>query len=335
MPRGRPSPRTLVALYGPTSSGKTALSLDLAERVSRELGVEPVVVSADSRQVYRHMDIGTSKTMPDERRGVRHEMIDVAEPVRKFELDEYVRQARGHIDQCFRSAALPMVVGGTAVYVKSLLEGWEVDAVGAARTSLRRDFPRSMADDAYAMLRRLDRAAAGRVHPNNYDGVINALARVMAGQRHEDRRRTDDTRTVVLGLDRPARQLDTRVAETFDHQLAVGLYDEVLGLADRYDLDTEMRRHGRRSRNQVLRTHGYREFFEVAGEHGKRVGALTDAELRIVRDRVVATIQAYTRRQRAAFAKMPGLVRVRTADDAFAGITGGRGRAAPRDRTSP
>ncbi|MBO0827280.1 MAG: hypothetical protein J2P24_05810 [Streptosporangiales bacterium] len=324
MARARPSSRTLVALYGPTSSGKTALSLDLAERVSRELGVEPVVVSADSRQVYTHMDIGTSKTMPEQRRGVRHEMIDVAEPVRKFELDEYVRQARGHIEWCFQNAALPLVVGGTAVYVKSLLEGWEVDAVGAARASLRKDFPHSMADDAYAMLRRLDRTAAGRVHPNNYDGVINALARVMAGQGQDARRSDDDTRTVVLGLDRPARQLDARVAETFGHQLAAGLHDEVQDLADRYDLDTEMRRRGRHSGNQVLRTHGYREFFEVAHEHGKRVGALTDAELGAVRDRVVATIQAYTRRQRAAFAKMPGLVRVRTAEDAFARITGGR-----------
>lgn len=322
MARARSSSRTLVALYGPTSSGKTALSLDLAERVSRDLGAEPVVVSADSRQVYRHMDIGTSKTMPEERRGIRHEMIDVAEPVRKFELDEYVRQARAHIEQCFADGAVPIVVGGTAVYVKSLLEGWDVDAVGAARASLRKDFPRGMADDAYAMLRRLDRAAAARVHPNNYDGVINALARVMAGQGRDDRRQHADMRTMVLGLDRPARQLDARVAETFDRQLARGLYDEVLDLARRYDLDAEMGRRGRRSANQVLRTHGYREFFEVAHEHGKRVDALSRKDLETVRDRVVATIQAYTRRQRAAFAKMPGLVQVRDTGDAYARVAG-------------
>ncbi|HEX6446618.1 MAG TPA: hypothetical protein VF053_16100 [Streptosporangiales bacterium] len=319
------SSRVLVALYGPTSSGKTALSLDLAERVSRELRLEPVVISADSRQVYRYMDIGTSKTMPGERHGIRHEMIDVAEPVRKFELDEYVRQARAHIEWCFQNAALPLVVGGTAVYVRSLLEGWEVDAVAAATASVRRDFPKSMAADAYAMLRRLDRAAAARVHPNNYDGVVNALGRVMAGQGRDDRRRADDDmRTVVLGLDRPVRQLDARVAETFDHQMDAGLHDEVLDLEERYDLDAEMRRRGRRSANQVLRTHGYREFFEIASERGKRVTALNKAELGAVRDRVVATIQAHTRRQRSAFAKMPGLVRVRSADDAVARIKEGR-----------
>lgn len=317
--------RTLVAVYGPTSAGKTALSLDLGERVARELGIEPLVVSADSRQVYRHLDIGTSKTLPDERRGIRHEMIDVAEPVRKFELDEYVRQARGHLEQAFRDGALPLVVGGSAVYVKALLEGWQVDAVAAARRSVRADFPRSMVADAHAMLRRLDRAAARRVRPNDYVGVVNALARVIAGSGADAPARTPDAtgvRTVVLGVDRPARQLDARVAETFDRQLVAGLYDEVLDLADRYDLDAEMRRRGPRSENQVLRTHGYREFFEVAHERAKPVAALTAAERRTVRDRVVATIRAHTRRQRAAFAKMPGLVRVGSVADAFAAATG-------------
>lgn len=318
--------RTLVAVYGPTSSGKTALSLDLGERVARELGVEPVVVSADSRQVYRHLDIGTSKTLPNERRGIRHEMIDVADPVRKFELDEYVRQARGHLEQSFRDDALPLVVGGTAVYVKALLEGWQVDAVAAARRSVRADFPPSMVTDAHAMLRRLDRAAAQRVRPNDYVGVVNALARVIAGSGADPPGRTpnpdaDGVRTVVLGVDRPPRQLDARVAETFDRQLVAGLYDEVLGLADRYDLDAEMRQRGPHSQNQVLRTHGYREFFEIAHESGKPVAALTVAERRAVRDRVVATIRTHTRRQRAAFAKMPGLVRVGSAADAFAAAT--------------
>src|SRR5712691_3899581 len=76
--------RLLVALYGPTSSGKTALSIDLAERIERELGRRVIIISADSRQVYRYMDIGTSKTTKPEMRGIRHEMIDVLEPIRKF-----------------------------------------------------------------------------------------------------------------------------------------------------------------------------------------------------------------------------------------------------------
>lgn len=309
----------LVALYGPTSSGKTALSLDLGERLSRDLGVEPVVVSADSRQVYRHLDIGTSKTLPGEMRGIRHEMIDVAEPTRKLELEAYVRQAREIIEDCFTRGLLPIVVGGTLVYVKSLLEGWQVDGTAAAKASLRKDFPRAMAADAYATLRRLDPAAAKRVHPNNYVGVLDALASAMAGADGRDAAAAPAS-NVVLGLDPPQRALDERVARTLDDQLDRGLLDEIVTLADRYDLDAEMRRRGRRSDNQVLHTHGYREFFEVAAGHGHPVASLTEAEIATATDSAVATIRAYTRRQKGGFGKLPGLTYVRDADHAFAKV---------------
>lgn len=307
------SSRLLVALYGPTSSGKTRLSIDLCLRLLPI--IEPVVISADSRQVYRYMDIGTSKTTVDEMQGIRHEMISVADPARKFELESYVREARRHIEQCWSAGQLPIIVGGTVVYVKSLLENWEVDRAAAMRETLRRDFPRGMAQDAYQTLRRLDRKLAARIHPNNYDVVINALARVMsdsaaASGPHEK------VRTLVFGLDRPARELDARVAQTFDRQIQTGLLDEVLDLNSRYDLDDELRRRGKRTRNQVLHTHGYREFWELALERQKSVRSLNASDLSIVRQRVVDHIQAYTRRQRGAFRKLRGVRMIRTADRA-------------------
>ena len=97
-----------------------------------------MVISADSRQVYRYLDIGTSKTTAAEMRGIRHEMLDVTEPVRKLELEEYVRLASAHVADCHARGAVPFVVGGTGVYVRALLEGWAVDRVGAARAALRR-----------------------------------------------------------------------------------------------------------------------------------------------------------------------------------------------------
>jgi tRNA dimethylallyltransferase len=314
------SSRLLVAVFGPTSSGKTRLSIDLCARLAADL--EPVVVSADSRQVYRYMDIGTSKTTPAEMRGFRHEMLSVADPAGKYELESYVTTARRHIEQCWTDGRLPIVVGGTAVYVKSLLEGWDVNRSAGARTSLRRDFPRSMASDAYETLRRLDSRVAARVHPNNYDAVINALARLMTGpatERHA--RAAPKVRTVVLGLDQPARRLDARVARTFDQQMERGLYEEVLKLCSRYDLDAEMRRRGRDSPHQVLHTHGYREFWETASERGKPVRSLTASDMAVVRERVVAHIQGYTRRQRSAFRKLSGLRMVRTAEQAYQEVT--------------
>lgn len=318
------STRRLVALFGPTSSGKTRLSVDICLRLRKD--IEPVVISADSRQIYRHMDIGTSKTTAEEMRGIRHEMISVADPRHKYELETYLRQARHHIDQAWERGQLPMIVGGTAVYVKSLLEGWNVDNSARLQQSLRRDFPPSMAADAHQTLQRIDRRMAGRIHPNNYDAVINALARLMAGDA-ADGQAMQGVRTVVLGLDRPAAEIDARVAQTFDRQMTAGLFDEILDLCARYDLDDEARRHGGNSANQVLHTHGYREFWDVALERGKPVRTLSAADIASVREQVIDHIQAYTRRQRAAFRKLAGLRMVRNGGNALRHIRQGVSRA--------
>ncbi|WP_329482030.1 hypothetical protein OG555_07155 [Kribbella sp. NBC_01484] len=313
-------PRLLVALYGPTSAGKTAVSVDLCLRIRDELGLEPIVVSADSRQVYRYMDIGTSKTTPEEMRGIRHTMIDVTEPVRKLGLETFVAEARQHMDASWASGGVPVVVGGTSVYVRSLLEGWEVDAVAEARNAVRRDFPRSMAEDAYAVLSRLDPKAAGKIHANNYDAIVNALAHAMGND--PDRAESPvAARQVVLAVDRPATDIDRRVAATYDEQVRRGLRDEVLGLDERYDVLAQYGRLGQKSPNQVVHTHGYTEWFDVALERGRPVENLTAEDLAEVRDRVVERIRTHTRRQRAAIPKLTGIKPVRGAIDAFAAVT--------------
>ncbi len=310
--------RLLVALYGPTSSGKTALSIDLAERIERELGRRVVIISADSRQVYRYMNIGTSKTTGAEMRGIQHEMIDVAEPVRKLELEEYTRLARQRISRAFAAGDLPFVVGGTGVYVKALVEGWAAERVGTVRNQMRRDFPRAMLPDAYAMLRRLDQEASRRVHPNNYEAVINALAAVIGRDREAASGRGQSVRSLVLGLDPGARTVDLHVACTYDGQVRRGLFDEVLALDERYGLDRQLRQRGPGAANQVLHTHGYREYFELAREKGTAVSRLTEADLAEVRGRVLEHVQRHTRRQRAFMAKLPGARRVSSPSQAAA-----------------
>jgi tRNA dimethylallyltransferase len=314
MAGGRAS-RLVVAVYGPTSSGKTRLSVGLCRRLRDGLGVRPVVVSADSRQVYRYLDIGTSKTTTEQMQGVRHEMIDVADPARKFELAEFVRQARGHLEDCWAGGGVPVVVGGTSVYVRSLLEGWDVDAVAEARKALQRDFPRSMAPDAWQMLARLDHAIAARVGANNYDGVLNALAQAVAGSAEPAAGQA--VRAVLLGVDRPGRVIDGRVAETFDRQVQQGLFDEVLALDARYDLQGQHRVHGRQAPNQVLHTHGYAEWFEMAGEARKPLAGLTERDRSVIRSRVVERIAKHTRRQRSALQKFPRVSMVRSVEQAF------------------
>jgi tRNA dimethylallyltransferase len=311
----------LVALYGPTSSGKTALSIDLAERIERDLGRQVVVISADSRQVYKYMDIGTSKTTAAEMHGIRHEMIDVLEPVRKLELEEYTQLARQHVVAACDAGDLPFIVGGTGVYVKALLEDWATDQTGAARDALRRDFPRAMLTDAYAMLRRLDSGAAARIQPGNYEAVINALARLIGGDQREAESRPR-VRSLVLALDPGAQATDQRVARTHDEQVRRGLFDEILDLDRRYGLDPELRRKGPSATNQVLHTHGYREYFELALEKGKTVGQLTDADRAQIRTRVIEHIQRHTRRQRSFIAKLPRAQQVTSPRQAAALVTG-------------
>lgn len=315
----RGQPALLAALYGPTSSGKTALSVAAALRVRRELGREVVIISADSRQVYRYMDIGTSKTTAEQMHGIRHELLDVTEPVRKLELEEYVRLARAQIADAIAAGAVPFIVGGTGVYVSALLEGWDVDSVGAARAALRRDFPASMLPDAYATLRRLDRAAAARIHPNNYAAVINTLAGVMAGGAGK-RGGQAAVRPVTLALDPGPAVVDRHVEQTYDDQVRRGLFDEVKALEERYGLDSQLRARGAQSPNQVLHTHGYREYFETALRHGKPVASLDSAELAQVRAGVLEHIHGYTRRQRSWLTKLAADRMVTSADQVFRAI---------------
>ena len=174
--------RSAVAIYGPTSSGKTALSLDVCEAASGR-GLRPVVLNADSRQVYAGMDIGTSKIKPSEMRGFEHRLLDVAEPSSKLSLEAYAQMARDELASLAASEdALPVLVGGTGVYVQSVLDGWDLTGTGTLRRSLERDFPRSDVRGAYQVLARLAPGVARRVHPGNYEAILNALVRRMAGE---------------------------------------------------------------------------------------------------------------------------------------------------------
>jgi len=177
-----PERRRSVAIFGPTSSGKTALSLDVCEAAA-ERGLRPVVLNADSRQVYVGMDIGTSKIRPSQMRGFEHRLLDVAEPSSKLSLEAYAQMARDELASlAVAEDALPVLVGGTGVYVQSVLDGWDLTGTGTLRRSLECDFPRSDVQGAYQVLARLAPEVALRVHPSNCEAILNALVRRLAGQ---------------------------------------------------------------------------------------------------------------------------------------------------------
>jgi tRNA dimethylallyltransferase len=299
--RPPPGRRRAVAIYGPTSSGKTALSLDVCEAAS-ERGLRPVVLNADSRQVYAGMDIGTSKIKPSEMRGFEHRLLDVAEPSSKLSLEAYAQLARDELASLAASEdALPVLVGGTGVYVQSVSAGWDLTGTGTLRGSLERDFPRSDVTGAYQVLARLAPEVAQRVHPSNYEAIVNALVRRMTGE--ASNKIATPFAFAVYGVDRGEAETDRRIETTLDAQIRAGLLEEIAELDRRYRLVEQARRPGRRC-NVASQTHGYREFVRVAASTGKAIAELDGADLAAARAEALGHIWAYSRRQRSWFRKL-------------------------------
>jgi tRNA dimethylallyltransferase len=216
----------LVALLGPTAVGKTAASLALARRFNGE------VVSADSRQVYRGMDIGTAKATPAERAAVPHHLIDIRDPDEPFGLADFLALASVAIEDIHARGRLPLLVGGTAQYIYALLEGWQAPQV-PPQPAVRARLEGEGAPALYARLSAVDPAAAAKIGPHNLRRLARALEVIEVTGRpisEQQTRRPPAYRTLRLGLTLPRAALYARVDARVDAQLAGGLIDEVRAL---------------------------------------------------------------------------------------------------------
>ena len=220
----------VIAIVGATATGKSGVAVELARAIGGE------IINADSRQVYRGMDIGSAKPTPQERGGVPHHLFDVAAPDEVFSLGLFLEAARRAIEDVLELRRTPIIVGGTGQYVWALLEGWDVPEV-APNYGLRQE----LADRAdaigrqalHAELRSRDPVAAERIHPNNLSRSIRALEVVISTGRpfSEQRTRTTppwDTRIAGIALERTS--LDERIVRRIDVQLSSGWPEEVKAL---------------------------------------------------------------------------------------------------------
>ncbi len=247
-------PRLLV-LVGPTAVGKTALSIALAQATGGE------VLSADSRQIYRYMDIGTAKATPQERALAPHHLLDVVAPDEELTLAHYLRLADEAIRQVWSRGALPMLVGGTGQYVAALLEGWTVPEVPpdlVLRARLQDEAERLGAPALHARLAEVDPEAAARIDARNVRRVIRALEVFeRSGQPISalQQKHPPDYRVLKLGLTMSRPALYARIDARIDAMLAQGLVDEVRWLVAHgygYDLPA-MSGLGYRQVGQYLR----------------------------------------------------------------------------------
>jgi tRNA dimethylallyltransferase len=224
-------PRVLF-IVGQTAVGKTALSLAVAQQLGGE------IISADSRQIYRHMDIGTAKASPAEQAQVPHHLIDVVDPSETFTLAQYRDAALVHIHDIHARGRLPMVVGGTGQYVAALCEGWSIPEI-PPDTTIRTQLEARAASEGgaalYAQLQALDPLAATQIHATNVRRVIRALEVCLStGQPFSQLRQAHPLTfaPVVVWLTCDTPTLYARIDARVDAMLQAGLPDEVLRLRD-------------------------------------------------------------------------------------------------------
>lgn len=223
-------PRPLIVLTGPTAVGKTKCSIALAKAVNGE------IISADSMQVYRHMDIGSAKITKEEMQGVPHHLIDILEPTEEFNVVSFKRLCTECMDGIYERGHIPILTGGTGFYIQAVLRGidfTENEEDSAYRRELE-DLAHSQGPEAlHEMLRRVDPASAEAIHANNIKRTIRALeyyhqtGEPISAHNALERERKSPYRFCYFVLNDDRERLYARIEERVDEMLARGLVDEV------------------------------------------------------------------------------------------------------------
>lgn len=230
----------LIVLTGATASGKTALSLALASRFGAE------ILSCDSVAVYRHMELGTAKPSPAERAAVPHHCLDLYDPPQPCTAGDWARHARHALDDLARRGVLPIVSGGTGLYLRALLDGLHPapPADPGLRTILRRRVETRTGPHLHRTLTRLDPAAAARIHPNDAPKLIRAIEVSVSARRPMTELWQEPTRDALTGyrvlrlaLAPDRAELYTRINQRAQAMFERGLVEETRGLIARFGAD--------------------------------------------------------------------------------------------------
>jgi tRNA dimethylallyltransferase len=280
----------LVVILGPTASGKSALAMEVAEQFSGE------IVSCDSVAVYRNFEIGTAKPSREDRARIPHHLIDVADPGEAFTAGEYARRARAALSDISRRGRLPIVVGGTGLYLRALMEGL---FSGPQRSEELRERLRARAAERgsvylHHLLQRLDTVSAAKIHPNDEPKVIRAIEVCLTARgrmsellRERGRHALEGFRILCVGLGPPRDLLYDRI-----NRRAVQMFDDGL-VAETQSL---LQRFGEAREVTPMHSLGYRQALQqIRGE--------------LIRDEAIAATQQghrnYAKRQLTWFRREP------------------------------
>lgn len=227
--------KPMIILSGPTAVGKTALSIELAKRVNG------AIISADSMQVYKYMDIGSAKIMPEEMDGIKHYLIDALEPSDEFNIVVFQKMAKAALDEIYENGQIPIIAGGTGFYIQALLYDIDFenqDCNDEYRTNLERIAKEQGAEVLHARLEEVDPVSAEKIHANNVKRVIRALEFYdLTGKRISEHNETEKQKEspynfAYFVLTDERENLYKRIDMRVDIMVKKGLLDEVKRLKE-------------------------------------------------------------------------------------------------------
>ncbi|MCL5094171.1 MAG: tRNA (adenosine(37)-N6)-dimethylallyltransferase MiaA [Patescibacteria group bacterium] len=224
----------IIVIAGPTASGKTELAIELAKKIGGE------IINADSRSIYIGMDIGTGKPTLEERQGVPHHLFDIITPDQQFSVAEYKKLAEKKIKEIQERGKTPILVGGTGLYIDSVVYGYELPEIAPDYT-LRKELEERSEEDLYAELAEVDPETAEKIDPKNKRRIIRALEIYYGTGRSkitQEKRKKLLENVLYFAIDIPRETLYQRINERVDKWIKEGFVEEVKKLLEKYPLDS-------------------------------------------------------------------------------------------------
>lgn len=228
----------VIVICGPTASGKTSLSIELAKRINGE------IISADSMQIYKDMNIGTAKPTIEEMQGIKHYLLDFVSPNKRYSVADYAKDAKKAIEEILRKGKTPIVVGGTGLYIDSLIYGIEYQEIEFDKTyrdELEKKVEEEGLNKLYEMAKEIDEEAVKKISPNDKKRILrileiyHATGKTKTEQEIESRKKEVEYEYHVYALDWDRQILYDRINRRVDQMIEKGLIEEVKNILKKYD----------------------------------------------------------------------------------------------------
>jgi tRNA dimethylallyltransferase len=226
------SKEKLIVILGPTSVGKTKVSVDIAKKLKSE------IISTDSMQIYKKMNIGTAKVTEEEKSGIKHHMIDLIDPGEEFTVYDYQNQSLKIIDKLIKEDKIPILVGGSGLYINSILYDLDFNKVSSNEEIRNKYYEIEKTkgkEYLYKLLEKIDPEATKKIHPNNIKRVVRALeVTEITGKKYSEnsnfRKYSEKYDFIIIGLEMNRKLLYNRINTRVEEMIQEGLFDEVKGL---------------------------------------------------------------------------------------------------------